>query len=106
MGIQLQININKNPAGTPKIKFNPNPLAASVMDQIFWTNNDSEPHWPGLLKDDGTIDTTFFMPNQIAGNGDVSPIFSASSETPAGEPLNYKCSIQGHENETGSITVS
>lgn len=95
---QRQININ---AGVP-IKFDPNPLAANARDQIFWTNNDSQPHWPGLLNSDGTINTTFFIPNQIAPNGDSSSIFSPSKAA----TLNYKCSIAGHENETGTINVT
>lgn len=103
MPVQQQININKNTAGpSPRVVFNPDPLAANTRDQIFWTNNDSEAHWPGLVNADGTINTTFFMPNQIAGNGDASPIFSPSS--PA--TFKYKCSLPGHENETGTITVT
>jgi|ERR1700674_1505518 len=103
MPIQQQININKSGGG---VTFSPSPLQANTRDQIFWTNNDSKPHWPGLLNSDGTINTTFFMPNQIAENGDVSPIFSPSSPTPPGTPFTYKCSILGHENETGTITVT
>lgn len=96
---QRQININP---GVPSITFDPNPLAANSRDQIFWTNNDSKPHWPGLLNSDGTINTTFFMPNQIAPNGDTSAIFSPSQAA----TFKYKCSIPGHENETGTITVT
>ena len=98
MPIQRQININKSGGG---ITFSPNPLNANTQDQIFWTNNDDKAHWPGRVKKDGTIDTTFFMDNQIAPNG-TSPIFAAS----VAGTLNYKCSIQGHENETGSIEVT
>lgn len=105
MPIQRQININKNPNGPPNITFDPNPLNANTRDQIFWTNNDDQPHWPGLLNSDGTINTTYFMPNQIAPNGDTSPIFSPAVPT-SQQPLNYKCSIAGHENETGSINVT
>ena len=99
MPIQRQINIKKSGGG---ITFSPNPLDANTQDQIFWTNNDDKPHWPGRVKADGTIDKTFFMDNQIAPNGDTSPIFAPS--VPG--TLNYKCTVQGHENETGSITVT
>lgn len=105
MPIQRPININKSGS---TVTFSPNPLQAHLLDQIFWTNNDTQPHWPGLVNTDGSINTTFFMPNQIAGNGDPSPIFSPTSTSPAGQtgPYNYKCSLPGHENETGTITVS
>ncbi|HEY6971751.1 MAG TPA: hypothetical protein VJA94_21245 [Candidatus Angelobacter sp.] len=107
MPVQRQININKKPNGPPGITFDPNPLNANTRDQIFWTNNDSQPHWPGLLNSDGTINTTYFMPNQIAPDS-TSPIFSPSVATTGkgGQPLNYKCSIAGHDNETGSINVT
>lgn len=94
---QLPINIHRTAAG---VTFNPNPLTANTRDQIFWTNGDNIPHWPGLLNSDGTINTTFFMPNQIAGNGDTSASFSPSA--PA--TFRYACSL--HPNETGTITVT
>lgn len=94
---QRQIIIRKS-AGAGK--FSPNPLAANVLDQIFWTNNDRRPHWPGLVNADGTINTTFFTPNQIAANGDSSSSFSASTAA----TFNYACSL--HPNEKGSITVT
>ena len=119
MAIQRQININKTTKGTsprkttagtsppktpkgtsPRAAFSPNPLAAGVRDQIFWTNNYSVAHWPGLLNPDNTINTTFFMPNQIAGNGDTSASFSPSA--PA--TFSYACSI--HPDEKGTITVT
>ena len=100
MPIQLKININKNTQPSPLVTFDPNPLAASARDQIFWTNHDGVPHWPGLLNPDNTINTTFFMPNQIAQNGDTSPSFSPSSAM----TLKYACSI--HPNEQGTINVT
>jgi plastocyanin len=101
--VQRQININTNTGvASPGVIFDPSPLAANTRDQIFWTNNDTKPHWPGLLNADGTINTTFFMPNQIAEDGDTSPIFSPGNAT----TFTYKCSIAGHDNETGTITVT
>jgi plastocyanin len=105
MAIERQILIKPNAPGiSPRVVFDPNPLAANTMDQIFWTNNDSQPHWPGRLNGDGTIDTTFFMPNQIAPNGDVSSVFSTVVKTDATHQLNYACSL--HPAEQGSITIS
>ena len=106
MPIQLKISINR--PSSSKLTFTPNPLAASARDQIFWTNNDSVPHWPGLLlSDDGkTINPTFFIPNQIAQNGDSSAIFCP---TVAGT-LKYACSLhknaQGVYFEQGVINVT
>jgi plastocyanin len=95
---QQQININKSTSGS--VTFNPNPAAVQTRDQIFWTNNDSAAHWPGLLNPDGSINTTFFMPNQIAPNGDTSASFSP---TVAGS-FSYACSL--HPTEKGTITVT
>jgi len=103
MAIERQIVIKTAPPGSsPRITFDPNPLSANAMDQIFWTNNDSQPHWPGRKNDDGSVNPTFFMANQIAPGGDVSPVFS----TGVSGTLNYVCTIAGHQNETGSIQIS
>jgi plastocyanin len=94
---QSQIKITRV-AGV--VTFSPNPLAVVALDQIFWTNDDNTPHWPGLLNSDGTINTTFFMPNQIAGNGDASPVFSPST------PITYQYVCSLHPTEKGTIVVS
>jgi plastocyanin len=81
--------------------FDPPDLPAQPLDQIFWTNNDpDEAHWPGLLDDEGNIDKTFFMPNQIAPNGDVSATFAPT----AAATFKYACSL--HPEEQGTITVT
>lgn len=100
MAIQLQINIDTNFSGFPRVTFSPSPLAASARDQIFWTNNDGEAHWPGLLNNDGTINATFFMPNQIAPNGDTSATFSPA----VAASFTYACSL--HPDEQGVINVT
>lgn len=101
MPFQRRIDINPAAEGdSPRVAFDPDPLQAEVRDQIFWSNRDSEPHWPGRLKDDGSIDRTFFMSNQIAPNGDVSPIFSPSGAT----TYRYACSL--HPDEQGTIEVT
>jgi plastocyanin len=84
--------------GTPAT-FNPNQQLANVGDEIFWSNKDSQPHWPGLVKADGTINTTFFMPNQIAPNSPSSTFIPNASGL-----LRYKCSL--HPNESGSVQVA
>lgn len=101
MPSQRKISIDPNSEwDSPRAVFDPDPLEAKTRDQIFWTNNDSEAHWPGRLNDDGTIDKTFFMENQIAPNGDTSPTFSPA--VPA--TLEYACSL--HPDEQGTINVT
>lgn len=90
MALQLQIKINKN---GNSVTFDPLVLNASPGDQIFWTNNDDEAHWPGLPGNN-----TFFMPNQIAPGG-TSSIFSPSATA----TYDYVCSL--HPGETGTITI-
>lgn len=97
--ISRPINIDPNPGPPPRVKFNPDPCPANPRDQIFWTNNDSQAHWPGRLNSDGSINKTFFMPNQIAPNGDVSQNFAAIKA----ETFNYACSL--HPDEKGKIEV-
>ena len=95
MPFQWLIKIGKSAPAT----FSPNPLNAAVGDEIVWSNNDSQPHWPGLVQSNGQINTTFFMPNQIAPNS-TSTTFIPS----AAGPLPYRCSL--HPNESGTIQVS
>ena len=99
MGIQRQIYINRGQDG--QVTFDPVVLEAKVGDQIFWTNNDKEAHWPGLPVE-GTLsdEPKFFMPNQIAPGG-TSSVFSPGR---APETFNYACSL--HSDETGTINVT
>ena len=97
---QRKINIRPTMGGPPNAGFDPDELAAQARDQIFWTNRDKVAHWPGLLNADGTIDKTFFMPNQIAPQGDTSPIFSPS------KPATFKYACSLHPDEQGVITVT
>ena len=92
MAIERPISINPGAAGAT---FDPNPLHARQGDQIFWTNNDTKAHWPGLPGNPG-----FLMANQIAPGGDVSPVFS----TLVISTLNYVCTL--HLNEAGSIVIA
>lgn len=92
------ISINKGHANQGAV-FSPNPLPnVAPGDQVIWANNDAIPHWPGLVNEDGTIDQTFFMPNQIAKDS-TSTTFSPGVNA----TLNYACSL--HPGETGSIQV-
>ncbi|SPF51765.1 hypothetical protein SBA4_470014 [Candidatus Sulfopaludibacter sp. SbA4] len=46
--------INIDPSGQSAV-FNPSTQAVDAGDQVSWTNNDSKPHWPGLLNPDGSF---------------------------------------------------
>lgn len=103
MAIERRIIITpKTPGGSPRVTFDPNPLQANQADQIFWTNNDTVAHWPGLVDGNGNVQPQFFMSYQIAGGGGTSTVFS----TTVLGTLNYICTIAGHENEKGSIVIS
>jgi plastocyanin len=99
----LERRMRSGPSLLNRVSFEPSLLAVNVGDQIFWTNNDSQPHWPGLKNEDGSIDETFFMPYQIAGD-DTSPTFSPG----VAETLVYVCSIHRDPpcSEPGTIEVT
>lgn len=111
MAFQWTITINRVPGRKPPVTFTPNPLPTPVVDgvkqtvlpgdEIIWSNNDNQAHWPGLQKSDGTIDQKFFMPNQIA------PHSTSDTYRPAQAGLLiYVCTLPGHQDETGNIVVS
>ncbi len=109
MPFQMQININSGDPGGPA-KFDPSPLNVQVGDQIFWTNNDCRPHWPGRKNQDGSIDKSFFMPYQIAAVSDMGPSSSPIFSPGVKETLVYVCSIHctaGQPcDESGTIVVT
>jgi plastocyanin len=96
MSHSWEITIWRRSDGKPK--FEPPYLVVHKNDQIFWVNNDIDPHWPGLMNANGTINKTFFMQNQISPSGS-STVFAADVE---GDFL-YTCSL--HQDETGRIVV-
>ena len=99
----LQITIRTAaPGASPRVTFDPNPLPVTQGDQIFWDNEDSQPHRLGLKTSSG-VDDSFFMGHPIASAPDTSNTFSTS--VPG--TLTYVCTLgPGHENETGTIQVS
>jgi plastocyanin len=58
MPFTWQITIKKNGAG---FTYDPPQLNAAVGDQIFWTNEDDNEHWPGIAGN-----PTYFMADPIA----------------------------------------
>ena len=105
MAIQRKIRIYKD---GEVVKFDPPVLQANPRDQIFWSNEDDVPHWPGLSKvvpDQPTLTADdkrdFFMTNQIAG-GSTSSIFAPAPDTAV--TFDYACSL--HSGETGTIKVT
>jgi plastocyanin len=106
----LQKRVKADVLALKQVSFDPSPLDAQVGDQIFWTNNDSEPHWPGLKNEDGSIDETFFMPYQIAGASDMGPSSSPTFSPGVAATLEYVCSLHCEAgqpcNEAGTIVVT
>jgi len=99
MPFNFTIKIKPNQPQPPLARFDPNPLAqVAPGDQIFWANNDNIAHWPGLLNPDGSINETYFIPNQIAPHS-TSDAFAAAADA----TLQYACSL--HPDETGTIQV-
>jgi plastocyanin len=101
----LERRLRSDPSPQNQVSFDPSPLDVEVGDQVFWTNNDSQPHWPGLKNPDGSIDKTFFMENQIAPDSS-SPTFSPG----VAGTLEYVCSLHCEVgqpcSEEGTIEVT
>lgn len=92
--------INIDTQSPTSAKVDPNPLNASVGDEIVWANNDGRAHFPALAN--GTLNTTFFMLNQIAPNSSSSVFRPGDAET-----FNYACSLHPNDaNEKGTIKVT
>ena len=102
MPMTWQISINPNPAAIAGVTFvfEPNPLAdVRVGDQIFWTNNTDQPHWPGIVNY-----PTYFMPNQIAPNSS-SPAFVPDPSV-SGQTLTYVDTLPNATGPTATIVIS
>ena len=95
MAFVWRININPKPDGTAAFVFDEQPPDVRVGDQIFWSNEDVQPHFvpPDAV---GT-----FMPNQIAAHS-TSPAFALS--TPG--TIKYHCCLHPHETGTIEVKVS
>ena len=73
MAFVWRININPNPGGPATFEFDDQPPpTVQVGDQIIWSNEDVQPHFPHP----NAVGT--FMPNQIAPNS-RSPAFALST---------------------------
>jgi len=96
-----QINITTNPNGGPtkpaRFEFADPPPQVQAGDQVFWSNNDSQPHHP-VPDDPSQSGITEFMPTQIAAHAS-SPTFAFGKAGTVG----YHCLL--HKDETGSIDV-
>lgn len=100
MPFTWRINIAKTETG---YTYAPNPLdQVAEGDEIIWSNADTVPHWPGLLNADNTINTTYFMPNQIAAESPSTTFVPSAVGT-----LTFVDSLDTSESPLkGSIVVS
>jgi hypothetical protein len=103
MPFSWQISINKVKDGgyvyAPVVM---NPVA--VSDEVIFTNNDDQPHWPGLVDITGTAanPTKYFMTHQIP------PHTSSSTWIPGvNGTVTYADSLDPSESRpTGTIVVA
>ena len=91
MSVQHQIIIKRE---CENVVFDPSILNASVGLQIFWANEDEQPHWPGLPDNN-----SFFIPNQIAPSSQSSIFSPGGADT-------YDCVCPLRPGATGKIVVS
>jgi hypothetical protein len=103
MPFTWQINIESRP-GVPGYGYSPVALdSVAIGDQIYFTNNDGRPHWPGLVGASGVAGNpqTYFMPYQI-------PAGSSSTACVAGVAgtVKYADSLDSNPaRPTGTVTV-
>jgi plastocyanin len=102
MPFTWKISITKvaNPQPTKRAAFSPDPLVdVQIGDQIFWSNDDDEAHFPTPGIPTSPLVTPPLVSNQIAPN-------STSSAFAPGQTgvFHYYCSR--HIDETGSFVVS
>ena len=90
MPFTFQIQINKTAGG---YAYEPAELSQiGVGDQIIWVNNDDRPHWPGLLSG-GSVNQTYFLPNQIAPDSPSDTFVPGDTTTPKPYKLTYVDSL-------------
>jgi plastocyanin len=108
MPTELQIIIQ--PTGTiPRVRFVPSPLNVSIGGQqkFFWSNEDSEPHWPVAVVNGQQRPDIFGITGPIPGKPPDGPAPTSDAvflQTPG--TFNYVCAIAGHNGETGTIVTS
>ena len=110
---QITINRVEGPTGS-MVTFDDSQLNdVRAGDQIFWTNNDSEPHWPSRIvtNEDPSktiaMDQTSFMENQIAAGGSSATFAPGVAETIDYVcSLHLKCGVNGLSSEAGKIVVN
>ena len=94
MPFTWEITIDKA-LGSPGFAYTPNTLSVALGDQVFWTNNDDVPHWPGAPGN-----PAYFMANQIAPNSPSTTFVPGATGT-----LSFSDSLANND-PGGTIDVS
>lgn len=100
-----KVNINVD-RGSNNVVFDPADLTVDAGDQISWTNNDSVPHLPGVINDDGSC--VGLVDDKVPPRGGVSSIFSPTPQVDSNNnqiqyEFQYTCC--DNRNIIGSMTV-
>ena len=103
---QVTIEITRDDKG--QVVFKPNPADVTTQDNVFWVNNDTEPHLP--TRTDGTGPDQKWMNYEIPPDASSSGVVFFDPDTITGKnpiyTVEYFCSVHPDvQSEKGTITV-
>ena len=95
--------------GEAQASFHPNPADATTQDNVFWVNEDTEPHLP--TRTNGTGPDQIWMKYQIPPDASSSGVTFFNPDTITKEPapytVEYFCAVHpNNPNEKGKIKVN
>jgi plastocyanin len=106
---QVMIEITRDAQG--QVVFKPNPAVVTTQDNVFWVNNDTEPHLP--TRTDGTAPDQKWMNYEIPLGASSSGVVFFDPDTITGKAptytVEYFCCVHSDttsvQPEKGTITV-
>ena len=104
---QVTIEIIRGEGGA-QASFQPNPAEATTQDNVFWINNDTEPHLP--TRTDGTGPDQIWMKYQIPPEASSSGVAFFAKDPITGKQapytVEYFCAVHpNNPGEKGKIEV-